>query len=323
MKTIYIKHPHDFLKENLPETVMALGYFDGIHFGHQEVIIETKRLSIKRSMKSAVMTFDPHPSVVLGHKDVQHVEYITPLADKEKLIEELGIDFLYVVHFDKEFASLLPQQFVDMYIVGLNIQHIVAGFDFSYGRLGMGTMDTLPLHSRGQFTQTVIEKVMKEHEKISSTFIRNALRNGNVDIIPSLLGRFYSIKGTVIHGEKRGRTIGFPTANVQLNDAYVTPMIGVYAVQIKIGETWYNGVCNVGFKPTFHDEAKSIPTIEVHIFDFKNEVYGEKVSVEWHLRLRSEKKFANVADLINQIQMDQENALKYFSKHSKQTCILR
>lgn len=322
MKTIYIKHPHNFLKENQPETIMALGYFDGIHFGHQEVIIEAKRLAIKRNIKSAVMTFDPHPSVVLGHKNIQDVEYITPLTDKEKMIDNLGIDLLYVVHFDKEFANLLPQEFVDMYIIGLNVQHVVAGFDFSYGRLGKGSMETLPSHSRGQFTQTVIEKVMKEQEKISSSYIRSALRNGDVDIIPSLLGRFYCVNGTVIHGEKRGRTIGFPTANVQLNDVYITPMIGVYAVRIKIGKIWYNGVCNVGFKPTFHDEAK-LPTIEVHIFDFKDDVYGQKVSVEWHMRLRSEKKFASVTDLINQIQLDKQEALEYFNKHPKHTCILR
>lgn len=321
MKTIYINHPHNFSKENLPEIVMALGYFDGVHLGHQEVILEAKRIAAQKNIKSAVMTFDPHPSVVLG-KNIQHVEYITPLADKEKIIESLGIDILYVVHFDRDFANLLPQEFVDMYIIGLNVKHVVAGFDYTYGRLGKGNMETLPFHSRESFSQTVIEKVTKEEEKISSTYIRNALRNGNVEIIPSLLGRYYSIIGTVVDGDKRGRTIGFPTANIKLNDEYITPMLGVYAVRIKVRNTWYNGVCNIGYKPTFNNEATAKPTIEVHILDFHDQIYGEKVIVEWHKRLRSEQKFTNVQQLIEQIQKDKQKAQDYFAKQENQTCIL-
>lgn len=320
MKIVYINHPHQCLKEIQPEIVLALGYFDGIHFGHQEVIIEAKRIAEKRNLKSAVMTFDPHPSVVLG-KNVQHVEYITPLADKEQIIENLGIDILYVIHFDREFANLSPQEFIDMYVIGLNVKHVVAGFDFTYGRFGKGNMETLPSHSKGEFTQTVIEKVMKEEEKISSTYIRESLRNGDVEVIPSLLGRYYTVKGTVIDGEKRGRTIGFPTANIKLTDEYIVPMLGVYAVRIKVGNTWYNGVCNIGYKPTFNDDVNNT-TIEVHILDFNSQIYGEKVIVEWHVRLRSEKKFNNVQELIAQIGKDKQQALEYFNKHESQTCIL-
>lgn len=137
VKLIHLTHPHEQNKLELPPTVMALGFFDGIHLGHQCVIRTAKKIADDRGYKSAVMTFHPHPSVVLGKKDA-HVEYITPMRDKEKIVESLGIDILYVIKFDESFAGLLPQQFVDDYIIGLNVKHVVAGFDYSYGRLGKG-----------------------------------------------------------------------------------------------------------------------------------------------------------------------------------------
>lgn len=321
MKTIYIKHPHNFLKEDLPEMVMALGYFDGVHYGHQKVILTAKQFANENNYKSAVMTFHPHPSVMLG-KLKTPMEYITPLEEKEKRISELGIDYLYIIEFDPTFANLLPQQFVDTYLIGLNVKHVVAGFDFTYGRLGKGTMEILPFHSRDQFTQTVIEQVSNQNEKISSTLIRQHIRNGEIGKVPSLLGRFYSIKGMVIDGEKRGRTIGFPTANISLMDDYITPAVGVYAVKINIEDNWYHAICNIGFKPTFIENAPEKPTIEVHIFDFNKQIYGETVTVEWHERIRSEKKFKNVEDLIQQITHDKQEAIKYFKKQSEQTCFL-
>ncbi len=236
---------------------MALGYFDGVHLGHQKVIQTAKQIADQYGYKSAVMTFHPHPSVVLGRSQ-QHVRFITPLKEKEKQIAKLGVDYLYVVEFTPEFAYLLPQQFVDEYIIGLGVKHVVAGFDFTYGRLGKGTMETLPFHSREQFTQTVIPKQTFGEEKISSTYIRQRLAEGDVEQLPHLLGRWYEVTGTVIHGDKRGRTIGFPTANVALDDDYMIPRIGVYAVTVTIDDNTWTGVCNVGYKPTFHAQQQKI-----------------------------------------------------------------
>ncbi|MFO1445953.1 bifunctional riboflavin kinase/FAD synthetase [Bacillus sp. Bva_UNVM-123] len=313
MEVISLHHPHDMSRDVKPQLVMALGYFDGVHLGHQKVILTAKEMAEQKGMKSAVMTFDPHPSVVLS-KDVKHVEYITPLKDKIELISSLGIDYLFIINFTREFANLLPQEFVDRYLIELNVQHVVAGFDYTYGRMGKGTMETLPFHSREQFGFTVIPKVTKSEDKVSSTLIRSHLRVGNLEELPSLLGRFYTTKGIVIHGDKRGRTIGFPTANVGLEEDYIIPPLGVYCVRFYVHDKWYEGVCNVGFKPTFHKEASLKPSIEVHIFDFDQDIYGEEVAVEWHQYLRKEQKFSSITELIAQIEKDKAEALNYFAK---------
>jgi len=311
VKVIRLSHPHRYQVNDFSPMVMALGYFDGVHRGHQKVILTAKEIAEEWNLKSAVMTFDPHPSVVLK-KDVQHIEYITPLKEKIALIESLGIDILFVVQFTEMFASLLPQQFVDQYIIGLNIQHVVAGFDFTYGQLGKGTMETLPFHSREQFTQTVIEKQMEVDRKISSTLIRNVLRSGDVQYAAKLLGRPHKIRGKVVHGEKRGRKIGFPTANIEILDEYLIPPTGVYAVSIIIDDVEYNGVCNIGYKPTFHEEKGDKPSIEVHIFQFNEKIYNKEVTVKWHKRIRSEQKFNSVQELIKQIHQDKKEAEQYF-----------
>lgn len=291
---------------------MALGYFDGVHLGHQKVIREAKRQADQNGLKSAVMTFDPHPSVVL-RKSEKHVHYITPLAQKIKIIEALGIDYLFIVRFTAEFANLLPQEFIDQYVIGLNVKHVVAGFDFSYGRMGKGTMETILFHSREQFTYTVIQKYTAGNEKVSSTRIRQYLKEGKTGDLPELLGRYYTTTGIVIHGDKRGRTIGFPTANVDTCEEYILPPLGVYAVKIKIDESWYHGVCNVGYKPTFNKEALRI-SVEVNIFDFNEDVYGKEVTVEWHQYLRKEQKFSGINELVAQISLDKQNAIQYFKQ---------
>lgn len=311
VRLIHLTHPHEQNKVELPPTVMALGYFDGIHLGHQRVIRAAKKIADERGCKSAVMTFHPHPSVVLGKKEA-HVEYITPMRMKEKVIASLGIDMLYVVKFDESFAGLLPQQFVDEYIIGLNVKHVVAGFDYSYGRLGKGTMETLPFHARGEFTQTVIEKVEFQEEKVSSTALRKLIGNGEMEQIPSILGRAYTVEGTVVHGDKRGRQIGFPTANVALSDEYLLPPIGVYAVRMKVHDEWHDGVCNIGYKPTFKENERRL-SIEVHLFHFNEEIYDQVVVVEWHMRIREEKKFNGIDELVTQIAKDKKTAQEYFS----------
>ncbi|MFC3882528.1 bifunctional riboflavin kinase/FAD synthetase [Bacillus songklensis] len=320
MVTIEIQHPHHFSREAMSPSVVALGYFDGVHLGHQHVILTAKKIAEQKGLSSAVMTFYPHPSVVLG-RDVKHVEMITPLPDKIKQIEELGIDILYLIHFDKDFAGLLPQEFVDQYVIGLNIQHVVAGFDYTYGKLGKGTMETMPFHSRNRFTQTIVEKLTSKHnEKVSSTLIRDCLKEGKVEELPSLLGRHYTVKGKVVHGDKRGRTIGFPTANIELSDQYLIPKVGVYAVEMLVNDTWYEGVCNVGYKPTFHQHLDK-PTIEVHLFSFKEDIYDQDVMVKWHKMLRTERKFSGIEELVNQISFDKQQAETYFSLNLRKSLL--
>lgn len=318
MEVIKLKHPHDFQRKQFTPMAMAFGYFDGVHQGHQKVINTAKEIAGNNGWKSAVMTFDPHPSVVL-RRNMGQMEYISPLKEKIRLIADLGIDYLFIVQFTPEFANLLPQEFVDQYIIGLNVAHVVAGFDYSYGRLGKGTMETLPFHSRELFDYTVVPKIELDHEKISSSLIRSKILEGKMKELPSLLGRFYTISGTVIHGDKRGRTIGFPTANVETGGIYLLPPPGVYSVRFFVKGKWNDGVCNVGYKPTFYGENSKKLSIEVHIFDFHENIYGEEVIVEWHERLRKERKFSSPEELISQIEKDKLEALFYFSELMKST----
>jgi riboflavin kinase / FMN adenylyltransferase len=311
VEVIMLDFPHQLKKNEIPPLAIALGYFDGVHLGHQKVILEAKRSAIEKGLKSAVMTFDPHPSVILK-KSNEPIHYITPLKDKIRIIEDLGIDYIFVVHFTEEFSNLLPQEFVDQYIIGLHVKHVVAGFDYSYGRMGKGTMETLPFHSRGEFSSHIVPKLVNGNDKVSSTLIRNRLNEGNMAELKALMGKNYTTIGTVVHGDKRGRTIGFPTANVDLDDDYIIPPLGVYAVRMKLNGEWINGVCNVGYKPTFNKEATIKPSVEIHLLDFDGDIYGREVEIEWIQYLRKEQKFSSIDELVKQIQKDKQNVLQYF-----------
>ncbi|HEU5138860.1 MAG TPA: bifunctional riboflavin kinase/FAD synthetase [Bacillales bacterium] len=289
--------------------VMALGFFDGIHSGHQKVIQTAKQIADDKGIQSAVMTFYPHPAVVLGKKE--NPEYLTPIEHKQRLIESLGIDRLYIVEFNQSFSSLSPQQFVDEYMVGLSVQHAVTGFDFTYGHKGKGTTETLDDHAKGRFGVTIVEKVEKNGEKVSSTKIRELLRAGKVGEVPQYLGQPYEIYGTVVSGEKRGRTIGFPTANIEPEGPYLIPSTGVYAVKMCLDGKWRDGVASIGFKPTFHKNYGDQPAVEIHLFDFKEEIYGEAVVVKWFEKIREEEKFSSVDALVERMNRDAEEAKAY------------
>ncbi|MCR2820674.1 bifunctional riboflavin kinase/FAD synthetase [Lederbergia panacisoli] len=311
MKVLMINYPHQLSQSDFPPLSLALGFFDGVHKGHQKVISTAHDIAIKNGMKSAVMTFDPHPSVVLG-KERKTVQYITPLEDKIDLISSLGIDFLFVVRFTSSFSSLEPEAFVKEYLINLNVKHVVAGFDYTYGKFGKGTMDTLSTHGNGHFDVTTIPKLENENDKISSTKIRQLIHDGEMIQAKDLLGRFFVTKGTVVHGEKRGRKLGFPTANIQLENDYLIPKIGIYAVRFNVAGRWYNGVCSIGYNPTFKVPGETMLSIEVHILDFDETIYGEEVQVEWHIYMRNEEKFNGIEELILQISKDVQTAVKYF-----------
>lgn len=316
MKVITLHHPHTIQKNELPELSLALGFFDGVHLGHQKVIQSAIEYAEKNGLQSGVMTFDPHPSVVLSSKKTE-VEYLTTLDRKLERFEKMGVEWAFVVRFTSGFANLEPQQFVDQYLLPLNVVHVTAGFDYTYGKFGRGTMETLPFHSRNQFTSTIVEKLNDNEEKVSSTRIRQTLREGKVDDAKQLLGYFYQLEGEVIHGDKRGRKIGFPTANVSVAQHGLIPATGVYAVRFWVMNKWVNGVCNVGYKPTFKSPDSKELTVEVHLFDYHQNIYGEEVIVEWHQRIRSEQKFNGIEELVAQIERDKKIALDYFSSFNQ------
>lgn len=311
MEIIQFSHPLDPNSSSTGDKVIALGYFDGVHIGHQKVIRTAVEEAQKKGLKSAVMTFHPHPSSVLKQLK-RREDYLTPIDEKARLIKNLGVDELYIVKFDESFSQLSPQEFVDTYLIKQEVKHVVAGFDFTYGKMAKGNMETMIQESRNMFGMTVVPKLDYDNEKVSTTHIRELLLNGRVDQAIPLLGRPYSITGMVVHGDKRGRTIGFPTANIKTHAPYLYPELGVYAVQLETEAGTYNGVCNVGVRPTFYEQEKT-PLIEVYLFDFEGDLYGETVTVKWYTKIRNEQKFKGLDELKGQIERDKNQTIVFFS----------
>lgn len=309
MKTIIMNQPLQQAYDH-EEIALAIGFFDGIHLGHQEVIHKMIQISEKTGLKKALMTFDPHPSVVLNPNKMR-TDYITPLEEKKRILKSLNIDYLFIVPFTSNFAQMEERDFIEDYLTKNKVKELIAGFDYTYGKYGKGNMLKLKEDAKG-FNVTAVSKKCLIEDKVSTTQIRKDISSGNIRHANKQLGRPYKITGLVVQGEKRGRTIGFPTANVQPEEDYVLPMLGVYAVKLKQLSTnkVVNGVCNVGVKPTFHDPEKSQVSIEVHLFNFNESIYGERVEVMFHEFIRSEQKFSGIDALIAQIEKDKQQTIK-------------
>lgn len=312
MKVYKLSYPDQLLDHHEEAYALAIGFFDGLHKGHQEVIETAIEKAKEKNIKSAVMTFDRHPSHVLGGGK-NKVNYITPFEEKVKVIESLGADVLFVVEFDKQLASLAPEKFVDIFIKALGVRHVVAGFDYSFGSKGSGTMEDMARLADGLYETTVVGKVSDCQDAISSTRIRELLAKGKVEEAAKLLGRSFKTIGEVVHGEKNGRKLGFPTANVLPPSYSMLPLNGVYAVRFLVEGKQYNGVCNVGVKPTF-DKKYEQATVEVHVLDFDGDLYDKHVIVEWLHFIRQEQKFDSFDELIAQINKDKKYAAQLLNE---------
>ena len=226
----------------------------------------------------------------------------------------MGVDAVFIVKFDMQLASLKPIEFIDLFIKSLGIKHVTAGFDYTFGSKGAGTMEDMKKLSEGAYETTIIGKVTDYVDKISSTRIRKLLSEGNVEDASLLLGRNFRTIGIVVGGEKKGRQLGFPTANVLPSEGSILPGNGVYAVRFVVDGMVMNGVCNVGIKPTFNNPDIKSPMVEVHILDFDGDLYDKEVAVEWVKHIREEKKFESLDALITQIEKDKEKAIEILTK---------
>lgn len=314
MEVIQLMYPHQIHPEEVDGPYsLALGFFDGVHRGHQKVILAAKEVADRTNTKLAVMTFDPHPSLVLGGRK-DPIFYITPLHQKMEILEQLGVDTLFVVRFTSDFAKLSPESFYELFVKDLNVAHVTAGFDYTFGSRGSGTMDVMRILCGSSISVQVVEKLEDGDDKVSSTRIRGLLKEGEMEEVQALLGRPYQTPGVVVHGDKRGRQIGFPTANIQVPEGTFIPANGVYVVKIRVQDEWYEGMCNIGYKPTFKNPDEKQLTIEVNIFEFENNIYGEEVVVDWYKRIRDEKKFDGIDGLIAQLTADQQQCKAFFQK---------
>lgn len=311
MEIIEIHHPYKESQLPKEEVVLVLGFFDGVHRGHQAVINRGKEEAKAKGLKLAVMTFNQHPSIVFQKIDPTTMTYLTTVEQKASHMEKLGVDILYVIEFTSSFASLSPQEFVDQYMVGLHAKSVVAGFDYTYGPRDIATMDNLPNYTQDRLDVITVPKLEDHDVKVSSTEIRDFLAAGDMEKATEFLGYIYSIEGTVVHGDARGRTLGFPTANIKVSHLTRLPRKGVYAVKIKVANRWYEGMAQIGRNITF-EPGRDI-TVEVNILDFNQDIYGEQVAVEWYHYLRDEIKFDGVEGLIKQLNQDKVDTAEYFS----------
>src|SRR5690625_4307643 len=314
MKTFHLTHPHKLLSEKLPKTAASIGFFDGIHKGHQKVIQTAIDYAKKHEMESAVITFHPHPSAIL-QPNRSEVKYITPLKQKQEILQRMDVDRLYVITFNHELSSLTPQEFIEEFIVGLHIHHLVAGFDFTFGHKGAGNMENIGSMTNNRFTYTTVQKVKNSKEKVSSTKIRKLLKEGNIPKVNHLLGRRLTTSGKVIGGERRVRDLGFPTANVSIDSDTMLPKKGIYAVKAIYKNITYEAIASLGVNPTFTPDSNDLK-LEVHILDFEKEIYGEEITLEWYKFIRDEENFPSVDDLIRAMEKDEKEVRKLFQTTS-------
>ena len=297
------------LPDFVRESSVAIGNFDGVHLGHQAVIDEAAAHAQKHGSAMSVITFDPHPRRYFRPEEPPF--QLTPLRSKVRRFKAIGVEQLLVVHFDTETSQLTHQQFVDTFIFGgFKARHVTVGYDFVFGAGRSGDVDYLRARAEQDgFGLSAIEPVKDASETIySSTNIRNSLTDGNPLGAARLLGRPWEVEGRVIKGDQRGRQIGFPTANIALDD-YVEPALGVYAVWAGIEEagvtTWHMGCANIGRRPTFD---KNDVNCEVYIFDFTDDIYDKLLRVALVEYIRPEKKFDGIAQLREQIALDSHDA---------------
>lgn len=307
MEVFHIHHP--LRPHQLPAgpVVLAMGFFDGVHRGHQAVINRAKEEATKRQVPLAVLTYDKLPGIIYSAFP-QGIHYLTTNERKLELLASLGVDRVYLVDFTAKLGSLSPQAFVDEYLVPMGAVAVVAGFDHTYGPKDKATMTRLPEYAAGRFDVIEVPKLSETNEKVSSTRIRHLIDEGNVEYANKLLGYLYQTSGIVVHGFARGRTLGFPTANVNWDALERIPAVGVYAVRFYVDGKWYGGMASVGYNVTFGDDNQK--TIEVYLFDFHANIYGEHVKVEWVKRLRGEVKFSGVDELIAQLKADEQASRK-------------
>jgi len=293
--------------------IVTLGTFDGIHLGHRQIIETVVEKAKYSSGKSFLITFDPHPRKIVSSDN--RLQLLNTLTEKIEILASLGIENLFIVNFTKEFSQQSPDEFILKYLInGIGLREAVIGYDHHFGKGRGGDIERLKeFSSKNKFTITAIPGYKIGEEVVSSTKIRNALLGGDILTANRMLGRHYSFTGKVVQGDKRGRELGFPTANLKIEDAdKLLPQIGIYAVECVIDEQKYYGLLSIGNRPTFHDAGEVIP--EVYIFDFDKNIYGKSVKVNLVERIRNEQKFSSAEELIQQMNKDKEVGLEILSK---------
>ena len=293
-------------------SVITVGFFDGVHLGHRSVIDALVTQAAKLEAPSVAVTFDRSPRAVVQG---ENIPLLTSLAEKSTIIRSLGVSRVVVISFDKTFAGLEAREFVESVLLQrIGFQKIILGYDHRFGKGGLGTVETMISlgHERG-FDVDVVGPTALDGKAYSSSYIRALVINdGDVESAAKHLGRYFSIAGTVIEGDRRGRTIGFPTANLRFDSSLAVPKNGVYAVFASIeAGPWHQAVMNIGVRPTVTEGHQLVP--EVHLIGVKEQLYGKELKIAFVSRLRDEHRFESLDSLITQIETDRSNCIRTLS----------
>lgn len=281
--------------------VLSLGMFDGVHLGHVSIINQLKEIAQKYDLETAILTFWPHPRKVFNPNDELHL--LNTLEEKIALLEKAGIEVVFLQKFDENFRNLTGEEFIEQILVEkLNVKHVIIGYDHVFGKNKSGNFNLLQQLSEKLGYDVAQLKAVKEGDfNISSTKIRNCLGNGNIIGANKMLGYHYSVSGKVVDGKKLGRTIGYPTANLEINELKLLPKKGAYIVEVSVKNKFYKGMLSIGTNPTVNGEKL---TVEVYILDFNEDIYGEEITVKFRDFLHEEIKFESLEKLIERLDED-------------------
>lgn len=304
-------HLSDFKK--LENAVATIGTFDGVHFGHRKIISRLVETARATGGETVILTFFPHPRLILDPEN-QDLKMINTINEKAAILKALGVDHLIITPFTRDFSNLSPDEYINDVLVGtIGIKHIIVGYDHRFGKDRKGGMQDLI--AAGKLKGFDVEEIAEQdiHDvAVSSTQIRKALLCGDVALAATFLGYHFSIRGRVIKGDKIGRTIGFPTANLFVEETYkLIPSDGIYAVTVSLNEGSFRGMAYIGQRPTINGMTRNI---EVNIFDFNQEIYGQDITMTFMEFLRHDVKFTGLEALKVQLQQDKEDTLEFFKK---------
>jgi riboflavin kinase / FMN adenylyltransferase len=294
------------------EVGLTIGNFDGVHKGHRQLLQQIKRDCDKRGLKFVVVTFNPHPQKILQPGKERFL--ISSYAQRRELFKEMGVDYLLEIVFTRDFSTLKPQDFLKHYLLSYQgLKRFYLGYDFAFGANKQGDYDLARAMCAPLGIEVEIQPKFELNGKVvSSSLIREKIHAGDMAEVQNILGRPFTLEGVVIKGEGRGKKIGFPTANIQVNADLILPQKGVYVTRTIYKEMTFKSITNIGHNPTFKDTNDL--HVETNIFDFESDIYGEQLEIEFLQKIRDEKKFPTVNDLITQIRLDVESAVKFLSQ---------
>lgn len=295
--------------------VLTMGFFDGVHIGHKALTDLVLKRSSELGLSSAVLTFWPHPRLILN-KDPHKLRFLTTLNEKSHILSKLGFDFFIIHEFTSNTAAMTADDFIKYIVESYNIKHIIIGKDHRFGKNALGNLNTLEnLSGKLGFTLEEVNIIEQNNTNVSSTKIREALKNGDLDKANQMLGYPYLLTGTIEKGSQIGRQIGFPTANIRpIDPLKLIPSYGVYSVLLRVNGKVEKGMMNIGIKPTIDNTQNQ--TIEVHVFDFDSDIYHQKIEVAFIARIRDEKKFNGIEELKTQLEKDKIKTIELLEKYN-------